>query len=73
MRYYLDTNILVYLITEDKDSLSHEVFEIIRDEVPHPNPLQLGRKLKNFPNVRAKILTNDRTKYLQTTEQNTYK
>ena len=31
MRYYLDTNILVYIITKDKDNLSHEVTEIIRD------------------------------------------
>ena len=45
MRYYLDTNILVYLIKEDKDSFSREVFEIIRDKEPHPNPLQLGREI----------------------------
>ena len=31
MLYYLDTNILVYLITKDKDSLSREVSEIILD------------------------------------------
>ena len=31
MRYYLDTNILVYLIKEDKDSFSREVYDILSD------------------------------------------
>ena len=31
MLYYLDTNILVYLITRDKDNLSREVSEILFD------------------------------------------
>lgn len=31
MRYYLDTNILVFLLTGDAGNLSHEVSEILQD------------------------------------------
>ncbi len=31
MRYYLDTNILIYMLTRNSDELSKEVFEILTD------------------------------------------
>mgnify|MGYP004449565341 FL=1 len=72
MRYYLDTNILVYLITKDKDSLSREVYEIISDysnqrltsSVCVHEIIQLCQIGKIYPRKKENFSAQDIFKYL---------